>query len=87
MPTGQRDQSAAALPIFDGLLAATARFVPRIGAVFVARVVVVVVVARVAFVVSCIENGCNLASVFEMFITSTSSLSEMAPERLTFSAR
>ena len=80
---GQRDQSAAALPIFGGLPTATARFAPRTGVVFVTRVVVV---PRAAFF-SCIENGCNFASVFEMLITSTSSLSEIVPERLTFSAR
>src|SRR5207244_7303689 len=83
VPIGQRPQSAAALPIFVGLLAATARFAPRTGVVFVTRVVVV---PRAAFF-SCIENGCNFASVFEMLITSTSSLSEIVPERLTFSAR
>ena len=86
MPTGQRDQSAAALPIFDGLLTATARLAPRTVVVLVTRVVAVVVVTRVAFF-SCIENGCNFASVFEMLITSTSSLSEIVPARLRFSAR
>jgi hypothetical protein len=86
VPIGQRDQSAAALPIFGGLPTATARFAPRVGAVFVTRVVVVVV-TREVFFVSCIENGCNFVSVFEMLITSTSSLSEIALERLTFSAR
>src|SRR5438876_3073973 len=42
---------------------------------------------RTVFFFSCIENGCSFASVFEMLITSTSSLSEIVPERLTFSAR
>src|SRR5437667_5812119 len=82
---GQRPQSAAALPIFGGLPTATARFAPRTGVVFVTRVVVAV--TRPVFFVSCIENGCSFALVFEMLITSTSSLSEIAPERLTFSAR
>ena len=69
-----------------GLLTATARFTPRVAVVFVTRVVAVVV-TRIAFLVSCIENGCNFGSLFEMLITSRSSLSEIAPERLTFSAR
>ena len=86
MPIGQRDQSAAALPIFGGLFAATARFAPRVVVVLVPRVVIVVV-ARVAFFVSCIENGCNFVSVFEILITSTSSLSETVLARFTFSAR
>src|SRR5207247_10806415 len=87
VPIGQRDQSAAALPIRGGVLTATARFAPRVVAVLVTRVVVVVVVTRVAFFVFCIENGCNLVSVFEILITSTSSLSETVLARLTFSAR
>src|SRR5205085_9908097 len=85
VPIGQRPQSAAALPIFGGLLAATARFAPRTGVLFVTRVVVAV--TRTVFFVSRIENGCSFASVFEMLIISTLSLSEFLPEVRTFSAR
>src|SRR5437667_8135317 len=89
VPIGQRDQSAAALPMRGGLLlTATARFAPRTDvADFVTRVIVTFVVTRVAFLDPSIENGCNFASLLEMLITSVSSLSEIAPARLTFSAR
>ena len=79
MPIGQRDQSAAALPIGGGDLAtAIARFPPRViaGVAFATRVVVtVVVVTRVAFFGLSNENFSSFASLFEMLITSTSSLS------------
>ena len=82
MPIGQRDQSAAALPIRGGDLAtAIARFPLRVIAgvalvVFEIRVVVtVVVVTRVAFFGLSNENFSSFASLLEMLITSTSSLS------------
>ena len=66
MPIGQRDQSAAALPIFGGcsLPFTTTRFPPTTFTVRVV-VVVIVVVARVAFRTagfgssSLIEKGCE----------------------------
>ena len=50
MPAGQRDQSAAALPIWGGLDTTTARLM--VGVVFVARFGV-----REALGLSSIENG------------------------------
>src|SRR5207248_8241262 len=92
VPTGQRDQSAAALPIRGGLLlTATARFVPRVTTVafvaLVVRVVVTVVVTRVPFFGLSMENFSSFVSLLETLITSTSSLSEIVPARLIFSAR
>ena len=94
MPIGQRDQSAAALPIRGGTLpTATARFhAPRYCwrrfVVFETRVVVTVVVTRVAFFGLSKENFSSFASPVEMLITSVSSLSvEIARDWRTFSAR
>src|SRR5437660_10497500 len=79
---GQRDQSAAALPISGGLATAMARLTPRV--VFVMRVVVV---TRVVFLGPSIENGSSVAPEFETCRSSTSSIASTGIARTTFSAR
>src|SRR5437667_8318415 len=82
VPIGQRDQSAAALPIGGAFSTATARFTRRV--VFVTRVVVL---TRLVVLLSSIENGWRTTSELDTRCTPTSSLSETGIARKTFSAR
>src|SRR5437667_1519286 len=82
VPIGQRDQSAAALPIIGAFATAIARFATRVA--FVTRVVVL---TRLVVLVSSIENGWRTTPEFDTRRISTSSLSETGIARKTFSAR